>query len=123
VGFIGAVLGRRRRATATRDDHVAGLVVDVPTLARISEVVSKTKEQQTNKHIINTLSERSPAHEAGEACRSETNYNLDLTTGGLIVDKSVRARSSMSQSSCAALSAMRNLDEPTATVGGRIAGT
>ena len=71
--------------------------------------------------IINTQSERS--RDAGDACRSETIYNLDLTTGGLIVDKSVRARSSMSRSSCAALSAMRNLDEPTATVGGRIAGT
>ena len=109
----------------TRDDHVAGLVVGVPTLARISEVVSKTNKQ-TNKQtrgviIINTQSERS--RDAGDACRSETIYNLDLTTGGLIVDKSVRARSSMSRSSCAALSAMRNLDEPTATVGGRIAGT
>ena len=39
----------------TRDDHVAGLVVGVPTLARISEVVSKTNEQtnkQTNKHAV-----------------------------------------------------------------------
>lgn len=35
----------------TRDDHVAGLVVGVPTLARISEVVSKTNEQ-TNKHAV-----------------------------------------------------------------------
>lgn len=34
-------------ATVTRDDHVAGLVVGAPTLARISEVVSTNTQTNT----------------------------------------------------------------------------